>query len=188
MNIEQALQALRENPGDALAWEILYVDAYQPLLAYVSSLLLTFRVAPPDTAHDIVHDVMIGFLERWPVIKEKIHSVAALRAYLRRSCRNLLVDLYRSEQRAKSLVDFLALQFSTALGDESDLYRSVFVDEIIAMLPRDCASLLRQYVEEDLSPAEIADREGASAATFYSRWYRCIQKAKKIFMQKKSSP
>jgi RNA polymerase sigma factor (sigma-70 family) len=187
MTIDEALENLRANPRDVAAWEVIALDVYQPLLVYVASLLLTFRVSAGETAHDIVHDVLLTFYERWPQSKATITSVSALRAYLRASCRNLLIDRYRRQHHAQQLIDFLDLKFSNAFQDESGLYSSILLNEIFEMLHPNCASLLRQYVKEDLSPAEIADKEGKSPATFYSRWYRCIQQVKKIIMQKKEA-
>lgn len=188
MTTEDALRILRSTPADQKAWESLYLAMYHPLLAYVLSLLVSFQIGPSANAQDVVHEVMVAFFQRWSKIRTEIPSVAALNAYLRRSCRNLLVDMYRDNRRAQLLVDFLSLDFGRAFGNESEVYRSIFVREIIEALPRECASLLQQYVEEDLSPAELADRENESPATFYSRWYRCIQRAKEIFVQKKGVP
>ncbi len=104
-----------------------------------------------------------------------------------KSCRNLLVDRYREERRAESLIRFLDLRFRNAFQDEADYYRDIFLKEVVGLLPPECGALIREYVEKDLSPAEIAESQNASPATFYSRWYRCIQKARHIFLQKKSA-
>lgn len=187
MTVEKALQILRRRPRDVAAWETIAVDVYQPLLAYAASLLITFRAAPAETAHDIVHDVLINFYERRVASKAQISSAADLRGYLRRSLRNLLIDRYRRQRRAEEMVDFLTLKFGAGTDGAKNPDLAILTDEIIEMLPPDCSALFRQFVTEDLSPAEIADRAGASPATFYSRWYRCLQKAREIFMQKKGS-
>ena len=188
MTVEDALKTLHKEPWNAAAWEVIASSQYHPLLAYVASLLVTFKVAPGETANDIVQDVFLRFYERWPKIAYKTASLSDLRAYLRTSCRNLLVDRFRHQRNVDQFVDFLDLNFSRAFQGESDLYRSIFLDEIIKKLPGPCAELFKQYVSEDLSPAEIADRLGEPPATFYSRWYRCIQKSKEIFLQKKGGP
>lgn len=186
MTTNEALVSLRADPRDMDAWESIVQEVYQPLLAYAASLLLTFRVSPGETAYDIVQDVLLNFYERWPTSKAVIASERALHGYLRASCRNLIIDRYRHQHHAQPLLDFLNLKFSHAFKDENSLYSSIFLNEIIGMLHQNCASLLKQYVEDDLSPAEIADRMGKSPATFYSRWRRCIQQVKKIIMQRKS--
>lgn len=185
MNVDEALRTLKADPDDTDAWGVIALDAYQPLLAYAASLLITFRAGPAETAQDIVHDVLVAFAARWPRSNATIESSEALHAYLRVSCRNLLVDRYRNRQSAEKMLDFLTLKFSHAFKSEDELYRSIFINEIIEKMPPECAELLHLYVTEDLSPAEIAERMGARAATFYSRWYRCLQKAKQIFLQKK---
>jgi RNA polymerase sigma factor (sigma-70 family) len=183
MIIEEALQTLREDPTSPDAWESVVLEVYQPLLAYVASLLFSFRIAAAeDSAHDIVHDVLIAFYDRWPKSNAIIKSGAALTAYLRTSCRNLLIDRYRHEQHAEQFVDFLSLKFKDAF-QESDPYTSILLGEIVEMLPPDCASLIKEFINQSLSPAEIAEKMGIPPATFYSRWYRCIARAKVIFSE-----
>jgi len=180
MTAEEALELLHRDPGHEEAWENFYRQMYRPLLTYVRSLLLNFSLSSGDDAHDVVHDALTAFWQRWAHIGKGITTVAAAGSYLRKSCRNLLVDHYRHQKDSLPLLDFLTLQFSSAFANEPELYRGIFLREIIARLPPECASMLRTYVKEDLSPAEIADREGASVSAFYARWYRCIQKAKNI--------
>jgi RNA polymerase sigma factor (sigma-70 family) len=184
MTVQEALRTLRARPGDEAARQTITLNVYEILLAYVASLLLTFRIAPGETARDIVHDVLLAFYERWPRSKANLSSESALQAYLRTSCRHILIDKYRHERKGEELVDFLSLKFSSAFTGESDLYRSIFLKEIIEKLPAECAALFEQYVNEDLSPAEIADRLNDSPSKFYSRWYRCIQKTKELFLKK----
>jgi RNA polymerase sigma factor (sigma-70 family) len=185
MTVEKALQSLQSNPRDTHAWELVANEVYQPLLAYVASLLLTFNVAPGETSHDIVHEVLLAFYERWPKSRANITSATALHAYLRTSCRNLLIDRYRRQRNAEQLIDFLTLTFERAFQNESNLYKSIFLEEIINLLSPECALLFRKYITEGLSPAEVADSLGASPDTFYSRWRRCLQKAKIIYLHKK---
>jgi RNA polymerase sigma factor (sigma-70 family) len=188
MTVEEALRTLRRKPRNEDARQIIALNVYDLLLAYVASLLITFRIAPGETARDIVHDVLLAFYKRWPASGAQINSESALHAYLKTSCRNILIDKYRHERKGKELVDFLSLSFSSAFISESDLYRSIFLKEIIQKLPPECGSLFEYYVNEDLSPAEIAERLNASPAKFYSRWYRCIQRAKELLLKKTGTP
>ena len=189
MTDEEALEIIRTERGDSYAWEVLVSSAYQPLLAYVTSLLLTFRVNPSEAAPDIVHEVLITLFERWSADRlQGITSLASLNAYLRASCRNLLIDKYRHERKASQLRNFLILKFESAFQDESDLYRSLFLNDIIKKMPEKCAEIFRIYVTEDLSLAEIADRLGEHPAKLNSRWYRCVGLAKEIFLKKKAAP
>lgn len=180
MTVDEALAALRRDRNNEQAWASFYRQMYRPLLTYVKSLLATFSLPSGDDAHDVVHNALTAFWERWPHIKDTVTTAAAASGYLRKTCRNLMVDEYRRRANASPLMDFLTFQFRSAFAKEPDLYRGIFLREIISRLPAKCSALLRTYAEEDLSPAEIADREGASAPAFYARWYRCIQKAKKI--------
>jgi len=183
MNVEEALVIFRANPRDREAWEGIATGVYEPLLLHVASLLVGFRVAAGETAADVVHAVLLNFLSRAPNVELK--SADDLLRYLRRSCRNLLIDKYRHEKNSEQLLNYLSLRFGNAFPSETELYRSIFLSEIIDLLPKNCGEMLRLYVTEELSPAEMAEREGASPSAFYSRWSRCIQKAKEIFLQKK---
>src|ERR1041384_6052670 len=121
MIVEDALQTLRADPRNADAWEAVVLAVYKPLLAYVASLLLNFRIAPANSAHDIVHDVLLSFYERWPTSTAIIESKEALTPSLRRSCRNLLIDKYRHEHPAEQFLHFWSIKFRGAFH-ESDPY------------------------------------------------------------------
>ena len=183
MTIEEALANLRLDPHDSTAWDVIMMRTYKPLIAYVASSLLTFHIRP-DEASDIVHDVLLAFQTRWPHLRASIQDEGALLAYLKRSCQNLLVDKYRRQQNAAKLVEYFTLNFDSAFPAHRELYRSIFVSQIILRLPKKCAEMLRVFVNEGLTAAEMAEREGASAATFYSRWTRCLKKAKEIICRK----
>lgn len=181
MTVEEALQTLQGDPRNGDAWEVVVLTVYQPLVAYVASLLLSFRIAPETSADDIVHDVLLSFYEIWPKSGAVINTQAALTAYLRTSCRNRLVDKYRRAQHAQQFLDFLSIRYSEAFHD-SKPYDSIFLNEIIEKLPEECGSLMREFVTTDMSPAEIADKLGVPPSRFWSRWYRCIGRAKNIFV------
>jgi RNA polymerase sigma factor (sigma-70 family) len=184
VTIEEALANLCLNPNDSAAWDVIVMSTYKPLIASVASSLLTFHIEPGESAIDIVHDVLLTFQKRWPHLRARIKDERALFAYLRRSCQNLLVDKYRRQQNADKLVDYLTLNFDSAFPAHQELHRSIFVKQIIVRLPKKCAEMLRVFVTEGLTAAEIAEREGVPPATFYSRWLRCINKAREIFCRK----
>lgn len=182
MTTEEALKTLKADPQNGTAWEVVVLAVYQHQVAYVASLLLTFRVGPAISAPDVVHDVLISFYETWPKTTAVIETEAALNAYLRKSCRNLLVDKTRRNRPAKQLLDFLSVRFSNAFHD-SKPDDSIFLNELIDKLPGECGSLMREFVRSDLSPAEIAEKQGVSARKFWSRWYRCIETAKRVYAE-----
>lgn len=185
MKVEAALDEFRKDPRNAEAWETIVTSVYDFLLIHVGLLLVSFRAATGESASDIVHEVLLNFHGRWPKSNIAIESEGSLKSYLRSSCKNLLIDRYRHERHSEKLIAYLSLSFSNAFPGEADVYRAIFVNEILALLPENCAAMLKTYVEEGLTPAEMAEREGAKPAAFYSRWYRCLEKAKKIMLQKK---
>ncbi len=146
MTLEEAFETIKKK-NDEAAWQVFYTGASQPLLAYVSALLVTFDLDAGETTQDIVHDVMLAFLKKWPGLKKELSSVGSASA---------------------------------------EALRLILLEQVIGLLQTDCASLLRTYISQDLTPAEIAEREGASAAALYSRWYRCLQKARAALKQNPS--
>ena len=181
MTLEEAFDTLKKRNDDE-AWQVFYTKASQPLLAYVSALLVTFHLDAGETTQDIVHDVMLAFLKKWPKLKKELDTAGSTIAYMKTSCRNLLVDRYRHGRSAEALLTFLSSRYSKSFGSNADTLRPILLEQIIGLLQTDCASLLRTYISQDLTPAEIAEKQGHSAAALYSRWYRCLQKARDAMM------
>src|SRR5207249_3207726 len=127
----------------------------------------------------------LTFQQRWPHSKIEVRSESDLRRYVQTMCKNRLIDRYRHERIARQFIDYLTLNFSSVMPSQQDTLRRILLQEIIESLPKPCAHLLKLYITEELTPAEMAEREGASPATFYSRWYRCLEKAHTVFLQKK---
>lgn len=183
MTPDKAIARLQKKPNDAEAWQVIYTHMQNRLNAYVSSLLCTFSSNPKESAHDIVHDALSKFWDRWSEIRRTVPDALAAYAYLKTSCRNSLIDKYRHDRTSQPLLDFLSLRFNEV--SEDSMVRRMLVQEVISALTGQCRSLLRSYVEDGLSLAEMADREGSLPAAFYSRWYRCLQKAREIVESQK---
>ena len=186
MTLDEAVRRLCRGKPDKAAWESFYLELYPVLRNYVVSLLASFQVDPGSTAEDVVQEAMVSFLDRWPHLRDKIDSGRSALAYLKASCRNKLVDQYRHQQSAAQLLDFLTLKFRDAFETQTETHKSLFLREIIKLLPLECARLLSRYVTEDLSLAEIAEREETAPAALYARWYRCIERAREIVLQRKA--
>jgi RNA polymerase sigma factor (sigma-70 family) len=147
---------------------------------------VTFQVDPGSTAEDVVHETLVSFLDRWSDLIGKIDSGQAAIAYLKAACRNKLVDQYRHRRNATQLLDFLTLKFREAFETQTEAHKSLFIKEIIKLLPLECAQLLTDYVTEDLSLAELAEQKDLTPAALYARWYRCIERAREIVLQRKA--
>lgn len=164
------------------------MEIFPVLRAYVASLLSTFRVDPASSAEDVVHESLVTFLDRWPELKGKIDTGQTALRYLKTSCRNQLIDQYRHHRSATPLLDFLTLRFQAAYETETESHKSLFLKEIISSLPLECGQLLTDYVTADLTLAEIAEKKDIAPAALYARWYRCIERAREVFLQRKVSP
>jgi DNA-directed RNA polymerase specialized sigma24 family protein len=183
MTGDEAVARLQKKPNDPEAWQSIYMRMQERLRPYVASLVCTFESGPKETPQDIVHEALSGFWGQWAKVKKKIPNEAAAIAYLKVSCRNSLIDKYRHDVSAQPLMDFLTLTFSHT--PEDSIVRVLLVQEIVAGIPGDCGTLLRSYVNDGLSLAEMADRDGALPSAFYSRWYRCLEKAQALAEAKK---
>lgn len=177
MTLEEAFDLLKME-DDESAWRFFFLSASRQLLTYVARLLVSFRLEAGETGQDIVNEVLLSFLEQWPKLKKELRNVGSALAYLKASSRNLLVDRYRHRQTAQALISFLSSRYTESFGSSAEVLRPILIEQVLRGLPRDCASLLGKYIAEDLTPAEIAEEQGLSAATVYSRWYRCLQKAR----------
>src|SRR5690242_11953468 len=134
MTLEEAFNTLKKK-NDEAAWGVFYVETSQTLLAYVSALLVTFNLEAGETAQDIVHDALLAFLERWPKLKSELRSAGSAVAYVKTSCRNLLLDRYRHGQSAVPLLTFLSSRYSESFGDSATFLRPILLEEIIVQLP-----------------------------------------------------
>jgi DNA-directed RNA polymerase specialized sigma24 family protein len=175
MTGDQAVARLHKRPGDPEAWECIYTLMQSRLHTYVASLIWTFESGPKESPRDVVHEALTKFWGRWKEIKKNIRDESAAYTYLKASCRNSLIDKYRHDRSAQPLLDFLGLTFSHT--PEDSMVRRLLMQEVITAVAGECGELLRSYVEDGLSLAEMADREGALPSAFYSRWYRCLEKA-----------
>lgn len=183
MTPDEAISHLQKKPNDPGAWELVYTHMQNRLNAYVCTLVCAFHSGPQESARDVVHDALTKFWDRWSEIKKQVPDEAAAYAYLKKSCRNSLIDAYRHDSSAQPLFDFLNLRFSQT--QEDSIVRRLLVEEVIAAVSGECKSLLQSYVDDGLSLAEMADREGALPAAFYSRWYRCLERARDLVESKK---
>jgi len=183
MTGDQAIARLQKRPNDPGAWERIYQCMQSRLHTYVGSLVCTFDSGPKESPRDLVHEALTKFWSRWKEIKKTIPDEAAAYTYLKASCRNSLIDKYRHDRSAQPLLDFLSLTFSHT--PEDSIVRHLLMQEVIAAVGGECGKLLRSYVNDGLSLAEMADREGTVPSAFYSRWYRCLEKALELVERKK---
>jgi DNA-directed RNA polymerase specialized sigma24 family protein len=183
MTGDQAITRLQKKPNEPEAWRALYTQMQEDLKTYVASLIHTFDSGIKELPRDIVHEAITRFWERWMQIRKQIPNYRAARLYLKASCRNLLIDKYRYDRAAQPLLDFLTLRFSHT--PEDSIVRNLLVDEIITALGGDCGVLLRFYVSDGLSLAEMADKDETLPSAFYSRWYRCLERAQELTDAKK---
>src|SRR2546430_2508804 len=127
MSLQKAILLLRAKPDNKDAWATVYTETKPALIAYAASIIFSFGAPPIDT-EDLVHDSLLSVIERWPEIQANIPSIADLKAYLRATVRNRLIDLYRKEKTARHAMTFLSLTFSGCLRSEAPNYRRVFLD------------------------------------------------------------
>ncbi len=185
MDIETSITKFKEKPAESEAWDAIVSWAYKPLLAYVAVLLVDFKLDPSLTANDVVHDVLLKFLERPDRIPRDLKSSGQIISYLKHSCKNHLIDKYRHIQTARQFVNYLGLTFDEAFPAHNDFFRHIFIKEIIEQMGGECGELLQQYITQDATLADMAESRGWTAPSFNAKWYRCLEKAKKIFSEKK---
>ncbi|MBN2482546.1 MAG: RNA polymerase sigma-70 factor [Bacteroidales bacterium] len=163
--------------GDYAAYEIVFKSYYSMLCKYATGI-----VNNPDTAEDIVTDVLVRIWE----FPEKINIHTSLKGYLIRSVRNACINyLTRRHKRfqelnpetIEKLNSFLPVPNSDIPADQmigNELEAKL--DQIICELPSECGKIFLLSRRESLSHREIATRLNISENTVKVQIYRALSK------------
>lgn len=125
------------------------------------------------------------------VLRSPSGEIRDLKSYLRRAAKNAAIDLRRSENRAASVFDPVAL-VEDALADPHPLADAVMIsreeevalDAAIRELPARCRQVLILHKFEGLSYAEIADRLGIAKNTVMVHMVKAVGHMKSRLREK----
>ncbi|MCC6245828.1 MAG: RNA polymerase sigma-70 factor [Gemmatimonadaceae bacterium] len=164
---EQQLAAVRG--GDRDAFERLFRAWYGRLADYTVRL-----VEQPDTAEDIVQNVLIALWNR----REALPEAGALPAYLYRACRNRALNALRDHRRS-GVIPFPTIdEPSIAPAVETALHvadlDAVLQEALNSLAPRTREVFLLSR-EQDLTYTQIADTLGISVKTVETLMGRALR-------------
>ena len=153
------------NQGDAKAFESLYNDYFVYLCACANSYIFN-----SEEAQDIVNEVFMKLWYKRGSLSFPIH------AYLIRSVQNGCLDYLRSLHSRERIVDeyremLLEYQEEYCISEcnplkemeQSELESQV--QAVINSLPNKCKTIFEQYLYSELTPQEIAEKNGISVNT-----------------------
>ena len=153
------------NKGDEKAFECLYNDYFVYLCACADSYIFN-----QEEAQDIVNEVFIKLWRRRGNLLFPIH------AYLIRSVQHECLNYLRSLHNREKVIDeyremLLEYQEEYCISEceplkemeRADLERSVKV--VITSLPNKCKTTFEQYLYSEMTPREIAEKNGISVNT-----------------------
>ena len=167
MNIPQLNPSVIEdiNLGKEKAFAVLYDCYFTYLCACATAYILN-----PEEAKDVVNEVFIHIWQKREQLAYPVHS------YLLRSVRNGCLNYLRSLHSRERVVDeyreeLIDFQEELCRNNENPLTLLEVeelkgqVADIVRSLPDKCRLVFEKYLYENLSPQEIADRQGLSVNT-----------------------
>lgn len=162
--------AARIRVGDLDAFEQVFRAYYEPLRRFALGYTRS-----PDTAEDVVQDVMIGTWER----RAEFASRTTVAGYLFRAARNRALSMLAHDAVVRKHADETALLDPAAAPATDEL---VFATELeraahdkIEALPRRVREVYRLRRDNGLSNPEIADVLGITVQTVYVQLGRAMK-------------
>ncbi|MBW8683765.1 RNA polymerase sigma factor [Chitinophaga rhizophila] len=155
--------------GDEAAFTKLY-SYYQPrLLRYVSPFALG-----KEQAEEIVQEVLFRLWTR----KETFVGVASLEGYLRRSARNLLLDIFRRQALEKKYMEQQGAVQHTQVSADDNLQLKEYHElakQAIALLPQKQREVFILRHQQDMTLEEIAVYTNSSYDAVRKNLHRAVQ-------------
>lgn len=167
--------------GDETAFGKLYDKYVASIYRYI-----VWRVASPDTAHDLTAEV---FLKAWQHLISSEKEIENFKAWLYRIAANLVIDHYRKKAHDYLSLDETAwenmVDRSFNLEDEiSQREDAKVIYRAMELLSAEQKDLLFMKYGDDLSVKEIAQITGKSTGTIRVALHRAV-KALKIILKGK---
>jgi RNA polymerase sigma factor (sigma-70 family) len=181
---DQILEQLKKKPRNPHLWAELY-DLLEPTLhRYTQDLIRRLRT-DPESADDVVQDVLVRLIEDFSKITAPISSFLHLQNYLIKACRNRVLEQYRMAQVRVSKEEVLRLKFEDLVSQGfirqfQQAENRQFIEELLKRLNPRCENLVRSFLLSQQTLTEYAAENGIKIGTIYTQWQRCIDELKKI--------
>lgn len=172
-SILDIVRRCQRDPHDRPAFDLFYRTLYP----YVRLYTRAFRLpTAPLTEEDVVQEIFLKLMEHFPEIAFKNEN--EFLAYLKAVSENYIIDMVRKYERYT--FEELARENELASGDESPeqamarTERREKLFRLVARLTGTCQNLLRAFLVEGLTLAEIARSQNVPLGTVYPRFSRCV--------------
>ncbi len=183
-SILDTVRRCQSDPDDRDAFDFFYRTFYP----YVRLYTRTFRLPnAPLSEEDIIQEVFLRLMEHFPEIR--FNSESHFLGYLKAVCEHYVIDMVRKYE--KQTYEELTLELQIAAPGDTPEQAAAKAEarerlmELIGRAPGSCQNLLRAFVDEGLSLAEIAQRENVPLGTIYPRFSRCVAELRRKLGQAK---
>jgi len=172
-SILDIVRRCQSEPDDRDAFDFFYRTFYPYVRLYTRAFRLPHA---PLSEEDIIQEVFLRLMEHFPEIRFKTES--HFLGYLKAVCEHYMIDMVRKYE--KQTYEELTVELEVAAPGDTPEQAAVRVErrerlmELIGRVPGSCQNLLRAFVDEGLSLAEIAQREDVPLGTIYPRFSRCV--------------
>jgi RNA polymerase sigma factor (sigma-70 family) len=172
-SILDIVRRCQRNPNDREAFDLFYRTLYQYVRLYTRAFHLP---TAPLSEEDIVQEIFLKLMEHFPEIQ--FRSESHFLGYLQAICENYIIDMVRKyeKQTYEELTDeaHLVSQVESPEQAVAGAERREALLRLVTRLSGTCPDLLRVFLCEGLSLAEIARRQNIPIGTIYPRFARCV--------------
>jgi RNA polymerase sigma factor (sigma-70 family) len=172
-SILEIVRRCQRNPRDRAAFDLFY----RALYPYVRLYTRAFRLpTAPLSEEDVIQDIFLKLMEHFPEVA--FESDNQFLAYVKAVSENYIIDMVRKyeKQTFEELTEKVDL-VERSESPEQAMARTERREQLFrgfGKLGDPCQNLLRAFLLEELSLAEIARRQNVPLGTIYPRFSRCV--------------
>jgi len=177
--ILEIVRRCQSHPDDREAFDFFYRTLYPYVRLYTRAYRLQ---TAPLTDEDVIQEIFLKLMENFPEIR--FESENQFLAYVKVISENYIIDMVRKYEkqtfeeltRASGLASRMESPEETIVRAEQQetLFR------LIGRLTGTCQNLLRAFLIEERSLAEIARGQNVPLGTVYPRFSRCVAELQRI--------
>jgi RNA polymerase sigma factor (sigma-70 family) len=187
ISILGVVRRCQRDPGDREAFDLFY----RTLFPYVRLYTRAFRLqTAPLTEEDVIQEIFLKLMEHFP--ETSFENENQFLAYVKAISENYIIDMVRKYEKHT----FEELTRATELTSRDQSPEEAIVQKeqqeillrLIGKLTGTCQNLLREFLLEGRSLAEIARRQTVPLGTVYPRFSRCVAELRRRVELGKDAP
>lgn len=174
---EDLVTALKRGDNDAL--ELVYKTYWPMILRFVRC-----NSGSDDDGEELYQEGIIALYER--LQHRDFRLTCSVKTYIYSICRNKWLHQLRGRKSVLDIEEYNEIAIESAEDEIRDFPDDDELMEVVEAMTDPCHSLLIGYYYQHLSLEVLADKlQYASANVAKQQKFRCIDKLKRFFMQKK---